>query len=112
MSEEAIKKQFPGLFGYEKYGIKPRINEIEGDICSIKFVPNSSILGIVKNLYQRSLLDSQIESMELVNNITKYKNKWVLEGESVFREKMTRYYFAKDILELVDVLQPLSEIVE
>ncbi len=112
MDEKAIKKQFPGLFGSKKYGIKSRINEIEGDICSIKFVPNTSILGIVKNLYQRSLLDSYIESLELVNNITEYKSKWVLEGESVFRENMSRYRFAKDIIELVEVLKPLSEIVE
>lgn len=111
MNEEKIKTQFPSLFGSQKYGIKPRIDEIENDINSIHFLPNSSIFGIVKNLYHRTLLDSYREAQELTENISEYKSKWAKEGGDVFKEKMVQYYFAKDIVELVKEIQPLKEIV-
>ena len=112
MREEAIKTQFPGLFGSKKYDINSRIDEIQNDICSIQFVPHSSIFCIVKNLYQRTLLDSYREALELTENISEYKSKWADEGGDVFREKMTRYYFAKDIIDLVKEVQILEEIVQ
>lgn len=105
-NQNSIKEQFISIFGSKKYGIDPSLHLIEN--IEILFVPNSQIFGILKNIYKTSLYDFASEAKDLVDNIDKYRPKWVKNGKEQFNDNMNRYAFAKDTIELIVSLKNLN----
>ncbi len=110
MDEESIKSQFINIFGSQKYGIKSHFDDLRKEVDGIKFVPDSALFGIVKNIYNRSLLDSYQEALSIVDDIENLKVAWAKKGKDVFEGNMAKYRFAQDIIALVKDLKPLSVI--
>lgn len=108
MDEESIRSQFINVFGSEKYGIQSHLEEILKEVEDVKFVRNSPLYGILKNTYNKTLLDSYREAMELIDNIENLKSMWSKEGKDVFLKNYKKYNFAKDIISLTEELKPLS----
>jgi len=101
--ESAIKEQFISIFGSQKYGIESSLHMLKN--VELLFVPNSPIFGILKNIYQTSLLDFIESAEDLIENIDTYRLSWIDEGREKFRENMKKYAFAKDVIELKNQLK-------
>jgi len=110
MDEESIRAQFINVFGSQKYGIQGHMEEILKEVEGIKFVRNSPLYGILKNIYNKTLLDSYLEAISLIEDIDNLKRIWSNESEEAFFKNMEKYRFAQDIVLLVEELNPLSTI--
>ena len=107
LDENDIKKQFINIFGSDELDIPNQLNNLQ--VENIFFVPNSNIFSILKSHYKVSLLDSYLSSVDLVQNIDTYRQKWVKEGQEVFKNNNKRYRFAKMVIELMDKLEPIRK---
>lgn len=101
-----IKDQFISVFGSEEYDISPRIKELNYN--NSFFIPNSNIFSIlkVKNI---SLLDTYLQSIEIVKNKHEYQAKWTKQGKEIFSNKMKMFRLGKRVIELVKMLEPLKK---
>ena len=109
LDKKNVEEQFVGFFGSKNYGIKSRLKEIEDDINDTFFIPNSNLFGILKNIYQVALVDSYIQSQDIVDNIKEYQKKWTEQGVEVFKKKQNLYRFAKSIIQLVENIKPIQK---
>jgi len=102
LNEDDIKEQFVGFFGSEPYGISGVMDTILNDTENIYFVKNTSIFGILKNIYNTTLHDSYKEAKEITKNISKYQKEWLKLGKTEFKNKMKFYKFLKDVVKFVE----------
>ena len=108
LEKDEITKQFINIFGSsEELGIESEIENIKID--SIYFVPNSNIFSILKSHYKVALLDSYIQSLELIKNIDTYRQEWIKEGQEIFKKNNKKYRFAKMVIELINQLEPIKK---
>lgn len=107
LEKDDIQKQFRNIFGDDELGIKSEIENIQVD--SVYFVPNSSIFSILKSHYKVALLDSYLQSVELIINIDTYRQEWIKEGQEIFKANNKKYRFAKMVVELISQLEPLKK---
>ena len=109
MEEDKIKKQFVAFFGDETYSIEGRIDEIKNLIEDMFFVENTSLFGILKNIYGKTLLDSFIDGKDMVDNLEKYKVEWSALGRERYKINLGVAKFAKSVVELVEQLAPFKK---
>ena len=107
MDKTEIKAQFLNIFGSDELDIPNQLDNLKVD--NIFFVPNSNIFSILKSHYKVSLLDSYLSSIDLVQNIDSYRQKWIKEGQDVFKANNKKYRFAKMVVELISQLEPLKK---
>ncbi len=70
---------------------------------------NAPILSILKNIYQVSLLDFYLDSIDLVKNIDIYRLEWAKEGKEVFIANNKKYRIGKMAVELIENLEPIKK---
>ncbi|WP_323587744.1 nucleotide-binding protein [Aliarcobacter butzleri] len=107
LQEDEIQKQFINIFGNDELGIDSEIENIKVD--SIYFVPNSSIFSILKSHYKVALLDSYLQSINLIENIDSYRQEWIKEGQETFKKNNKKYRFAKMVVELIEQFKPIQK---
>lgn len=107
MDKTEIKAQYLNIFGSDELDIPNQLDNLKVD--NIFFVPNSNIFSILKSHYKVSLLDSYLSSIDLVENIDSYRQKWIKEGQDVFKANNKRYRFAKMVVELINQLEPIKK---
>ncbi|WWW10834.1 hypothetical protein V7P26_07375 [Arcobacter cryaerophilus gv. pseudocryaerophilus] len=108
MDKTEIKAQFINIFGDENLNLPNQLDNLKVD--NIFFVPNSNIFSILKSHYKVSLLDSYLSSVDLIQNIDSYRQKWIKEGQEVFKSNNKRYRFAKMVIELIEQLKPIQKV--
>ena len=108
MDKTEIKAQFINIFGDENLNLPNQLDNLK--VNNILFVPNSNIFSILKSHYKVSLLDSYLSSIDLVQNIDSYRQKWIKEGQEVFKSNNKRYRFAKMVIELIEQLKPIQKV--
>ena len=108
MDKTEIKAQFINIFGDENLNLPNQLDNLK--VNNILFVPNSRVFSILKSFYKVSLLDSYLSSIDLVQNIDSYRQKWIKEGQEVFKSNNKRYRFAKMVIELIEQLKPIQKV--
>lgn len=107
LEKEEIQKQFINIFGNEELEIDSEIENIKVD--SIYFVPNSNIFSILKSHYKIALLDSYLQSIDLIENIDLYRQEWIKDGQEKFKKNNKKYRLAKMVVELIEQLKPIQK---
>lgn len=107
LDKDEIKKQFVNIFGSDDLDIHCELDNLQVD--NIFFVQNSNIFSILKSHYKVALLDSYLQSLDLIENIDKYRADWIKAGQEVFKSNNKRYRFAKLVVELIEQLKPIQK---
>lgn len=103
LSSQAIKEQFIGVFGSEKWGIKGKLAEIEAiPELHIEAVEDSTLYTVLSSIYGQTLSDFYPGALDLVENIDEYRVKWAGESddEAEFDAKMQQFTLAQDMVDL------------
>ena len=102
---ENIKEQFIGLFGDEEVGVKDRSNELKM-VDNFFSIPNSNMLGVLKNIKGVSLYDVKEAFIDLVDNIKLYKKEWSKNlNRTDYKNNMKNYMFAKRVKSLCEDIE-------
>ena len=109
LNKDAIEEQFVGIYGSDRYGIKPLSNKILEQIDAIYFVESAPIFSILKNIYTTTLLDAYIEAEDLLQNLETKKVEWVEKGKEYFKKQNIRVRLAYDVIELTKRIYKLGE---
>lgn len=105
LDKDVIRKQFVGIYGSKRYMIDPLNKDILKHIKDIYFLRASPIFTILKNIYKKSLLDSYVDAVNIIDNLEKYKNEWAPKGREFYDKKLAQVALAKDVIELVDEIK-------
>lgn len=100
LSEKETQEQFVGLYGSEELGVEPRIKEFTN--CKLTFVPNTPILGVLKNIYSVSLKDSYLLAKESLSKIDDLKAEWVKLGREEYKKEYKKISFWNAIVNFVE----------
>jgi len=112
-TEEAVKEQFIGFFGSQKYGISAAFDDIDDHINNVFMLRSSPMFSIVKSISQTTLLDAYHQGNDLLENLDKLKREWAKKGKETFMINNTKVRIAHDVntlcAEIVDNFKALRE---
>lgn len=100
-----IEEEFFNLFGKKEYGIKGIFDEIKDKIDNIVIVEDSILFSIVKNIYQKTLLELNLEAEEVVRNVNKIRQQLIKKGKEEYIKQMKYINLLKDINKLANKIK-------
>jgi len=117
LDEEAIKKQFFGLFGWEEREVKGEIDNPALKDVQILFAEETRIFEILEDQHHLTLFDIYDEAKNIVNNRDELRLEWMKESKKAgdrnsYHKKENFGDFDEEIVELVKSLSSLSVIKE
>ena len=110
LDEEKIKEQFFAIFGRDDYMINGRLEEIADDITGYFYIPDDDLFGILKDVYNKSLLDAYIDSKEMVDNRVEIKREWASESKESYKKNMSIMRFSIKIVELAENIIKINKV--
>lgn len=112
MDEESIQKQFIGIYGSKKYGIKELNKGVLRQIKGIYFLAASPLFSILKNVYKTTLLDAFVDAEELLQDLDDKKQVWAANGMEYFKKQNAYVRVAHDVIKLTNRIYTMKSIVE
>jgi hypothetical protein len=97
------KDEFIYFWGNSEYGIDGYFNEIkDNENIFIIEIKDYNEIDIIKNIYKTTASDALAEYADVLQNEPEYKQKWLKEAKSKFKEiNEQRNYFAKKMQKLL-----------
>jgi len=112
MDEEAIQKQFIGIYGSQKYGIEDLNKDVLKQIKGVYFLEASPLFSILKNVYKTTLLDAFVDAEELLKELDDKKQVWATKGMEYFKKQNAYVRVAHDVIKLTNRIYTMKSIVE
>ncbi len=104
-SEHSVKEQFIGVFGSDKYGVDAYIDKADNKVTFFLMLRSSPLFSVLKNIYQKILLDAYHQSLDLLEGLEEKKKRWAKEGLDTFKKNNDRVRLAHDVNVLVADIQ-------